>query len=194
MVADGKGRSRLLGTIVVLLILVGLWAAVLIPPALRARAEGTPADSIISFHRQLRVLQRSGPPGSEPASTPPTMPTRAVSGGGGSGSRHGVAHHRVSMGRIQAQKRRRQVVAGLLVAMGVTFLLGFIGPLRIMWLLHFVLDCLFGVYVALLIRRRNTIAEREMKLRFLPRAPRVAPTAAAAIAPESSMLLRRSGS
>ncbi|HVL27065.1 MAG TPA: hypothetical protein VM390_02875 [Acidimicrobiales bacterium] len=45
----------------VLLILAVIWAAVLIPPFLRARAEGRPADSITDFHRQLSVLRRTGP-------------------------------------------------------------------------------------------------------------------------------------
>ncbi len=45
----------------VLLILAGIWAAVLIPPILRARAESSPADSIVDFRRQLRVLQRTRP-------------------------------------------------------------------------------------------------------------------------------------
>ena len=45
----------------VLLILAGIWAVVLIPPMLRARAESSPADSIGDFRRQLRVLQRTRP-------------------------------------------------------------------------------------------------------------------------------------
>ena len=46
----------------VLLILAVIWAAVLIPPLLRAREEKTgPVESIIDFRRQLRVLQRSSP-------------------------------------------------------------------------------------------------------------------------------------
>ena len=45
----------------VLLVLAGIWAAVLIPPAVRARAEGRPGDSIHNFKRQLTVLRRTGP-------------------------------------------------------------------------------------------------------------------------------------
>ena len=45
----------------VLLVLALVWAAVLIPPALRARQEGRPSDSISNFRRQLAVLRRTGP-------------------------------------------------------------------------------------------------------------------------------------
>src|SRR5205807_5282983 len=56
------GRGAL--TIVVLLILAVVWAAVLVPPWLRNRADARPADSITAFRHRLRVLERTGPPGS----------------------------------------------------------------------------------------------------------------------------------
>ena len=43
-----------------------LWAALLVPPYLRNRAENRPADSIGDFRHQLRVLQRTGPSSSAP--------------------------------------------------------------------------------------------------------------------------------
>jgi hypothetical protein len=54
-------------TIVVLLILALVWAAVLGPGILRRRAERRSADSIGAFRRQLRVLERTGPPIVQPA-------------------------------------------------------------------------------------------------------------------------------
>jgi hypothetical protein len=48
-------------TIVVLLILVVVWAVVLVPGLLRRRLERRSGDSIGDFHRQLRILQRTGP-------------------------------------------------------------------------------------------------------------------------------------
>ena len=48
----------------VLLILAVVWAAVLVPPWLRNRADARPADSITAFRRRLSVLERTGPPGS----------------------------------------------------------------------------------------------------------------------------------
>jgi len=53
-------------TIVVLLILAVVWAAVLVPGVVRRRLERGSGDSIGDFHRQLRVLQR-GPMSIEPA-------------------------------------------------------------------------------------------------------------------------------
>jgi hypothetical protein len=169
-------------TIVVLLILAVIWAAVLIPPLLRARAEGRPADSIGNFRRQLWVLQRTGPGIVPPANTLGTAmgPYRPVA--------PGLAIRSVSpdaMRRARTLKRRRDVLFGLLGAMGGTLVLGLIPSMRVLWGLHVVLDLLFAGYVALLVRMRNAAAEQEMKLRFIPGA---APSAA----PEPALLLRRS--
>jgi hypothetical protein len=42
-----------------LLILPVIWAAVLIPPWIRRRREGRPAESILTFHRKLWELERT---------------------------------------------------------------------------------------------------------------------------------------
>lgn len=62
-------------TIVVLVVLVALWAIVLAPSLLRGRANRRSADSIGSFRRQLRVIQRTGPVVIPPANrrVPPTI-------------------------------------------------------------------------------------------------------------------------
>lgn len=54
-------------TIVVLLILAVVWAAVLVPGVVRRRLERGSGDSIGDFHRQLRVLQRNVPVSIDPA-------------------------------------------------------------------------------------------------------------------------------
>lgn len=164
----------------VLLFLAVIWAAVLVPPLLRARAEGRPADSIGNFRRQLHVLQRSGPGIVPPAnSLRMTMgPYRTVA--------PGLAIRSVSpeaSRRARTLKRRRDVLFGLLGAMGGSLLLGFVPSLRVLWGLHVVLDLLCIGYVAMLVRIRNVNAEQEMKLRFIP-----APSAP----PEPALLLRRS--
>ena len=58
-----RGSLRLL----VLLILVAVWALVLGPSLLRRRFERRSSDSIGSFHRQLRILGRTGPTLVDPA-------------------------------------------------------------------------------------------------------------------------------
>lgn len=79
-------------------------------------------------------------------------------------------------------KRRRDIFVGLLVAMAGSLVLGALPPLRVLWMLHVVLDLAFVAYVATLIYLRNAAAEREMKVRFLPNAA----------AAEPALLLRRS--
>ena len=44
----------------VLVILAVMWVLVLVPPLLRSRTDGRPSNSISSFQRQLRTLQRTG--------------------------------------------------------------------------------------------------------------------------------------
>ena len=137
----------------VLVVLAVVWAVVLIPPWLRNRAEGRPGDSIGAFHRQLTTLERTGP---EPA------PSRSPSASGA------LPVARPSTARARVQRRRRGVMLVLGAAMLSTLLLSFVPGLRPVLAAHAILDVLFVVYVALLIRLRGLTAEREMKLRFLP--------------------------
>jgi hypothetical protein len=164
-------------TIVVLLILAVIWAAVLIPPLMGARAEGRPADSIGDFRRQLTVLRRAAPASMPPAHTMATMgnvvPIVPVE----------QLQLRATASRQRTLKRRRDVFYALLSAMAGTLVLGLVPGMRALLGLHLVLDALFVGYVALLLRMRNETAEREMKVRFLPQA---------GPAPEPLLALRRS--
>ena len=156
----------------VLLILAVIWAAVLIPPFLRARAEGRPADSIGDFRRRLVVLERSGPSLMAPAnrlrsnggSYPVAQQVFTPQYTGMAQAPRGNADYR----RARTLRRRRDVLMGMLVSMGGTLLLGVLPPLRILWMAHVALDVLFIGYCAMLIRARNIAAEKAMKLRVLP--------------------------
>ena len=162
----------------VLLILVAIWAAVLIPPAVRRRAEGRPSDSITAFHYQLNVLGRAGPRGSRTAG--PASPPAAA----GLPRRHvalvdPVAHavaplpyaaSRSALARRTVRRRRRDVLLALLMAAAITLALGAIPGLRMLWLVHVAADVLLVAYVALLVRQRNLATERELKVRLLPTA------------------------
>ncbi len=168
-----------------------IWAAVLIPPMLRARAEGRPADSFGTFRHQLHVLKRTAPPAVAPANslsasvvarrqaqaqaqakakTAQVAPQRAV----------GIPNPE-SVRRARTLRRRRDVLLALMAASGVTFLLAFLG-LSVLWTLHLLFDIAFAGYVVMLVRIRNAAAERDMKLRFLP----------GAVQAEPALLLRRS--
>jgi hypothetical protein len=126
-----------------------------------------PGDSVGSFRRQLRVLQRTTPGyAAAVAYAPMTAPV----------ARGGDAR------RSRTLKRRRDVFISLLAAMGMTLVLGAIPPMRVLWVLHLVLDGMFVGYVAMLVHMRNLAAEREMKVSFLP----------AGRPPEAVLALRRS--
>jgi hypothetical protein len=165
----------------VLLILAVIWAAVLIPPALRRRAEGRPADTITAFHHQLAVLRRAGPHMSRAghwmqreggtaqarsmqrhvALVAPAAPPRAVALTAWSAPRRPSA-------RSQARRRRRDILFSLLVAAGTTLVLGAVPSLRVLWLAHVAVDLLLMGYVSLLVRQRNLATERQLKVRLLP--------------------------
>ncbi len=186
-------------SLVVLVILAIVWAVFLLPQLFRARAERS-SDSIGNFRHQLSVLERTTPaaPRSVTQLRPVSGPRSSVTGNGSARGRHvapeprqvAPAPRRVAprpgpgsaSGRALARKRRRDVFCGLLVAMGATLVLGLIPSLRMVLLLHVVVDLLFAGYVALLVRARNVAAERELKVRFLP----------GVVTPQPALLLRRS--
>jgi hypothetical protein len=165
---------------VVLLVLAVIWGAVLVPPMMRARSESRPADSIGNFRHQLSVLRRTGPTTVAPANplripsyaAPTPAPTYAMARG------YSAAGAR----RARTLKRRRDVLFTLVVAMGVTLVLGLLPPFRALLGLHVLCDLLFAGYVGMLVKARNEAAERDMKLRFLPSAAQ----------PDNVLLLRRS--
>lgn len=201
----------------VLLVLAGIWAAVLIPPAIRARAEGRPGDSISNFRRQLTVLRRTGPhrgsvngggrlAGADhwyrphtpvPSLAPVHGPLRPRGGAPASARRaQAVPMHTVrppsspatSAARSRTIRRRRDVLSALVVAVVATLVLGLLPAFRVMLVAHVVADILLVAYVALLIHQRNAAAERDMKVRFLPQASRLDP----ALLRAEPALLRRS--
>ena len=180
----------------VLLVLAGIWAAVLIPPALRARAESRPADSISAFRRQLTTLRRTGPRGE--IRPDPFLEHHAVSAGprswSGAPVHPAVAARRAMNSRSRTLRRRRDVLVGLLTTVIATFVLGFIPALRWAWVAHALADVLLIGYIALLVHQRNLATERDLKVRFLPAGRQAS---ARSMGPQRSFepaLLRRSGS
>lgn len=170
--------------VVVLILLAAIWAAFLLPPILRARAENRPAGSITDFRRQLRTLARTSPAGYTAPVRVAGGPLRpmaapAVRTRSAAATPNGLARSR------RAVKRRRDIFVGLLVAMAGSLVLGFLPQLRALWAVHVALDVVFAAYVGLLVYLRNLAAEREMKVRFLP---------TAGAQPEPALLYRRSGS
>jgi hypothetical protein len=170
---------------VLLLILAVVWAVVLVPPWLRSRADARPADSIGAFRHRLTVLERTGPVG---ARRVPMLSQRPETHGFVPIARRPAprsAQMTAMSSRARTQRRRRDIFVGMLAAMVTSLVLGFIPSLRILWVVHVLVDAMFVTYVALLVHMRNQAAEREMKVRFLPQH-------LGARTPEPALLLRRS--
>ena len=146
-----------------LVILAGVWAAVLVPPFLRSRREGRPASSVMSFRAQLSTLERATP-GSKlrpvHASTAPLLP----------------------LAPLDARRRRRDVLVGLLGASAFTFLLAVAlgGFFTVLFLLT---AGACGAYVYALRQRHLRSREGAVKGR---------PLRVAASAPQPVLALRRS--
>ena len=166
----------------VLLILAVVWAAVLVPPWLRNRADARPADSITAFRHRLSVLERTGPPGSVGFVSSFRPATGPAIGAAAYRPRPVQSQYAGYSAKARTQRRRRDIFIGMLAAMGASLLLGFIPALRILWVVHLLVDGLFVSYVTLLVHMRNQAAEKEMKVRFLPGRP----------ADAAPLLLRRS--
>jgi hypothetical protein len=169
---------------VLLLILAVVWAVVLVPPWLRSRADARPADSISAFRHRLTVLERTGPVGTRRV---PLMAHRPEVAGFVPIARRPAPRTATSSmnAKARTQRRRRDIFVGMLAAMVTSLVLGFIPSLRILWVVHLLVDAMFVTYVSLLVHMRNQAAERDMKVRFLPqRLP--------GRSPEPALLLRRS--
>jgi hypothetical protein len=159
----------------VLVILAVIWAAVLLPPYLQNRSESRPADSISTFRNQLSVLERRSTmlvPGYEPG--------RVMA------ASRDAQFQRARIARLDAKKRRRDILVTLLAAAGLTLVLGVVLPQVL--LLHLLIDALLGAYVALLVRQRRVAEERSAKVRYLSTARRPATVPAA----HPQLALRRS--
>lgn len=167
----------------VLLILAVIWAAVLLPPYLQNRSESRPADSISSFQRQLSVLERrAGTINDHPrsAARAARRPADAVM----FRAPAPAVPAAVGMSRVDAKRRRREVLFTLAGAAGITFVLALFlgGPV---WGLNLICDIAVGAYVVLLAQANQRAMERTAKVRYLPNRSRQ---------PEPALLLRRSGS
>jgi len=176
-------------TIVVLLILGMVWAAVLVPSLLRRKSERRSGDSIGEFHQHLRVLRRTGPSVVPPAfrlmtSLPEDSrrdgPRRSPSSGRGlilirpdatparAPSTGSPAQRSDRYFRPEACKRRRDVLATLACVIFCSGVLGAIPVLRPVLGLTALAAVVGAVYVVMMIRLGARATERTAKLRYLP--------------------------
>jgi hypothetical protein len=176
-------------TIVILLILVVVWAAVLAPSLLRRRFDRRSGDSIGEFHQHLRVLRRTGPVVVPPAfrlsTSIPEAPTprrtgQSVTGRGGlilirpDAPAPRVAGATASTRRPdrffrpEACKRRRDVLAWMACAIFGTGALGAIPALRPLLGVTALALAVSALYVVMIVRLGARATERVAKLRYLP--------------------------
>jgi hypothetical protein len=141
--------------ILVILVLAILWAAVLLPPILRSRSEaGSSPGGVGDFLGKLRsglghghqsdtglppLQPLMGPIGTPATTAPPLGPVQASRPGGMS----------------PTQRRRRDVLIGLLAAAGLTFLMAFFAGSMMFWVLNLLADALLGGYVYLLLQLKS---------------------------------------
>jgi hypothetical protein len=160
-----------------LLVLALIWGAFLVW-WLRSRAGGTFGDSVGTFRRHLRVLERAAPVTVRPANRlrgPQMVPAyRPPAGIQGPPPRVGQPARRgpVSSGdlrRRQALKRRRDVLFLLAVVVIATLLMAGATRSHALIVLQLVCDAVLAGYISLLVRLRNLAAERELKLTYMPR-------------------------
>ncbi len=151
---DVEGGARLGVLIIVLLALA--WAIVLVPSLARPRFETSPIDGVRSFERSMGILANTRQDRQQ-------VPGRWV-----------MVPKGVSAPVSRRQRvmlRRRRIFARLLLAAGVTFLLGIIPALRSVWIAHVVLDVALVGYVFQLRRWRIREVERRRVVRRLPAEP-----------------------
>ncbi|MEO8476089.1 MAG: hypothetical protein ABI572_03435 [Actinomycetota bacterium] len=116
-----------------------MWGVLLLPTG---RRRDSPDRSVVDFERRMELLAQA-----------------EVHGGGGrwivtprKGMRFvGETERR----RARARERRRQVFVFFLESIGITFLIGLVPPLRIMWTVSFLLGAMLLVYVWLLLSMKH---------------------------------------
>ena len=116
-----------------------IWTAFLIPTG-RRRAK--PDRSVVEFERRMELLaQAEVHGGSGRWIVTPRKGMRFV----------GETERR----RARARERRRQVFVFLLESIGITFLIGLVPPLRVMWTVSMVFGALLLLYVWLLLSLKH---------------------------------------
>lgn len=133
-------------TILFLIILGCLWAAVLVPPLLRARSDRK-TGAIGDYAHTLGVLKTSN-------RNVRSMPRTAA------GLVNASMHANPESKSAMTKKRRRDIFTGLLVAASVTFVIALFAGSAIFWTLHVLVDLVLGAYIFLLIQ----IKEQSNKL------------------------------
>jgi hypothetical protein len=157
-------------TLVVLVFLAAMWAAVLVPPFVRNRSEiGRRRDPVGTFRSQLNTLGRTSPTVIAPATS--LGGARAPHGSTFDIPSNPLRPAAVPTSPAAAERRRRDVVRVLVGAIAVTFLAWFVTGSALIGAVHVLADVTFLVYAALVLRHRRNTMERAEKVRYLHSVP-----------------------
>lgn len=184
--------------ILVILVLAVLWAVVLLPPILRARngngATGGIGDFVAKLKEGLGGHRSADPdlpplaPIMGPVGGPPMGPVAGPGGPMGSPAR-------VPGGMTPQQKRRRDVLVGLLAAAGLTFFMALFAGSAIFWVLQLLADALLVGYIYLLLqykaRAHAGMAPSQPMASPQPMAPPAYPAVRAPVSNVSSLAAHR---
>ena len=155
-----------LSTLLLLVFLVGMWAALLVGPIIQRRGSGGTrrGDSMKSFQRQLSVLDQNQ---NRHGRDDRIRSLAAVSNSRAAALRRPAAAQQAPVRGRQAAQRRKHIVT-LLAGVAFSFLvLCFLGGT--VFLVGLVVSmALLISYVGLMFHLLGTQAEREMKVAFLP--------------------------
>ena len=180
----------------VLVVLAAIWAGVLLPPYLQKRRATHPSSSVVDFHQQLAVLQRTGRALDGADLHDAYADPRAAQPPAVQAAQYGYAPQR--MGRNEVMRRRRDVFLTLVAAAVLTFVLA-LALGGSVWLFHLLVDAALLGYVAMLLQIQQ---QRQYAMHAGHRAQparRPAPAAQYQYAPQpqsatQQALLRRSAS
>ena len=118
-----------------LLVVVVLWIAVLVPPAVKSRNDRR-QEFLDSFQRGLGALGAAGSPTVSPSPEPPPVPRRQPS----------------------AAERRRTILGLLLASMVISLVPAVVMGGKATLVVHLAVDNLFLAYVGMLVRVRDARA------------------------------------
>ncbi len=162
----GSNTDGRLGLEWLLLAALGImWAAFLMPSG---RRRHSPDASVLDFERRMELLAQAEVQGTSGRwIVTPRKGVRFV----------GTAERK----RARARERRKQVFTFLLEAIGLTFIIGLVPPLRVMWTVSMILGGILLLYVWLLLSMKHRADSPAHEKARAAKAPtqRVAPMAAA---------------
>jgi len=151
--------------IVVILVLAILWAAVLVPPVLRARNDGGGGRSSFVTGMNELISSISAAFGHHRVTDPDLPELQPLVGPVGPVGAP-AATLRGTSGMTAAQRRRRNILIGLLAAAGITLVMAiFSGGTVVFLALQGITDVLLGAYIYLLLQLKTRQTTRRAPIR-----------------------------